>query len=138
MRQVVVALIFLLISLNLGAQSGDWYEIKFEKGIGTMLIKNRDFDTVWNASLQSLALDKFKIRVAEKEGKTINAYKDPSFSYNYEIQITFMVEEGSVSVMAFTAPLRKYDGLGGLLQQAASEKRYVQKFFDKLIKTLAQ
>jgi len=141
MKRQIFFVFLLVLCLGLMAQQADWYDMKFEKGAGTLIIKNYSFDQIWETMIKTLLMNKYKISVIEKESKIINAYKDPVASYNHRIQIVFIENEGSINLMATTEPLRKMEGLEGFAQQIGgnkAHKKLEKKLFEKLIANLSK
>ena len=141
MKRQIFFVFLLVLCLGLMAQQADWYDMKFEKGAGTLIIKNYSFDQIWETMIKTLLMNKYKISVIEKESKIISAYKDPVASYNHRIQIVFIENEGSINLMTTTEPLRKMEGLEGFAQQIGgnkAHKKLEKKLFEKLIANLSK
>ena len=145
MKRQIFFVFLLVLCLGLMAQQADWYDMKFEKGVGTLTIKNYSFDQIWETTIKTLIMDKAKILVAEKGGKVINAQKDKSFSAsNYQIQIVFIENVDSVSLIATTEhaeDLKKRDGLyalAGKIQENKTSEKLEKRIFEKLITNLSK
>jgi len=146
MKRQIFFVFLLVLCLGLMAQQVDWYDMKFEKGVGTLTIKNYSFDQIWETTIKTLIMDKAKILVAEKGGKVINAQKDKSFSAsNYQIQIVFIENEDSVSLIATTEcqseDRARRDGLYALASKIGDNKareKLEKRIFEKLIANLSK
>ena len=145
MKRQIFFVFLLVLCLGLMAQQADWYDMKFEKGVGTLTIKNYSFDQIWETMIKTLLMNKYKISVIEKESKIISAYKDPVASYNHRMQIVFIENEDSVSLIATTEcqseDRARRDGLYALASKIGDNKareKLEKRIFEKLIANLSK
>jgi len=139
-----LAIVAALVALAAGPAQPAGQELvwtaEYDEGIGTAVFEGVTLDQAWSAATKALLKHKYKMETAEKVSGALSASRQELASYHHTLNLFFETEGPGVKITASCTPLKRGEGLEGLIMKSGRKKEHEKaerKFFGWLAEELA-